>query len=369
MSKIEKHQKRFMFMAIACVLSAGLVMGQPALAADVALNASGLTLSAGAVANFEAMNVRIVGPDGLVLDDRSSGGVVSWSPQGLPDGDYVFEAVVITSDPEGVSGDEDDPGSSGGVSRTTGGFEVHNGQIVVPERDVNKNQSFLQKVGTTAVRLAMGVMDLLVPSAHAVDLTASSNSPSVWFDDFQDEDCTPAYDWRIEGQGGANNADTNNFLRFIGVGEQASGNCAQDVTIAEFRHNGSSSATASSANSLLVAANGDMRLANSSVFIDRSTGRVGIGTISPSWDLQINAPDPQIRLFDEGANTYTQIQMSAPWLTLEGFGEQDALQHAPKCPRKFFEHCVQWLGRCRDAHSCGGARSGKERRRCHPCGR
>ena len=73
-----------MVLTIACALSVGLAGGQPALAADVQINAGGLTVFPVAVENFDAMNVRIAGPSGaLVLNEQSTGKAVVWYPTGM----------------------------------------------------------------------------------------------------------------------------------------------------------------------------------------------------------------------------------------------------------------------------------------------
>ena len=106
--------------------------------------------------------------------------------------------------------------------------------------------------------------DLPADDSSLKYVTESSVDPGHWYDDTQDEDCTPAYDWKIEAQGGVSNTDVNNYYRLVGVGELASGNCASDVEIFRFSHDGGASSISDSINSIVVSSNGDISLASNS---------------------------------------------------------------------------------------------------------
>jgi hypothetical protein len=309
---MEKFTKTIMVIAFACLLSVGLAFGQQALAADVSMDQAGIHFSPDPVDGFVAMNVRIMGPSGIVVDQRSTGETITWSPTGMADGSYVYEAVVITSDPEDGS---DSPGSKGGVTRTTGSFDVQDGQLALPdELSGALETSMLDWLQHTVARLVGGALDLLVPSAHAADLNATSIvNPKLNFDE---TDGGTGIDWVVS----ANGDNATDFPacggRTLGfaIFDDVDNNCRKVLELED---------GANSTNTFMANTSGDIRFANNAVFIDRSAQYVGIGTVAPLWDLQINSFAPQIRLVDENTNTATQIQMNSPYFTVEGNTEQD----------------------------------------------
>ena len=90
------------------------------------------------------------------------------------------------------------------------------------------------------MQLAQKVMDIVVPSAHAADLTAEDASPEIRFDDTNDEDYTPSYDWIIRAEGGTSDADTGNYFIISGYGETTG---IGDVPIIRIDHDGDNSAS------------------------------------------------------------------------------------------------------------------------------
>lgn len=321
MSTKRKFAKVVLVVAMATVLSAGLMVAQPALGADVAVDASGLSIAPGAVANFEAMNVRIAGPTGdLVLNQRSTGDAVYWSAGGMPDGEYRYEAVVLSYDPAADTGEEDgDTGER--LERTWGSVEVKDGAIVLPVEDEKPAKepageaddveaSLLDWLRHMAVSIARGTFDLLIPSAHAGNVTVSSSIPTVNYDD---TDVTAyLYEWRTRE-------------RLIG-GHQCyewyddiNDNTVLEVVI-----------SANNADSFMVNSSGDISLANSAVTIDRSTANLGIGTAIPEEELHIMSGNPSIRLDDGSTGTWDieenagdlrfyNVSDGAEWMTIEDF--------------------------------------------------
>jgi Chaperone of endosialidase len=260
-------------------------------AAKVALTASAIHIMVGTVNNFTSMQVRIQAPNGnLVLNARSTGEAVSWAPSATTeDGYYRYEADVFSQNPAAATAAASDKDEEAGVTRqqVSGPFVVKEGLIVVPaeeEATPDKSQSRLEMEPWWQPVLT-GISDFLVPSAHAVDLTAESSFPEIFFDDTQDEDCVSTADWQIRVEGGVNNADTANSFILFTRNEVVP--CGTLIPIMTFNNNGTNGNTTSSVNSIVVPANGDMGLANNSLFIARSTGRVGIGTTTPSQPLQV----------------------------------------------------------------------------------
>jgi hypothetical protein len=256
MSIKEKYTKKLMVVGIACVVAAGLALGQPAFGADVTLSASGLTIAPDA----GPMNVTIVSPAGdpLLRVERVSDTVV-WSAAGMPDGSYRYEA----SDSSGASSDS---------------FEIQNGAIVLPAENIESETSRLEGLLNMVAKLVGNTFDLLVPSAHADNLRAfSSVNPKVNFDE-TDGGSNP--DWAIAANGDSFTdipecgGDTLGF----GIFDNVSNNCRK---VLEFRSSGNST------NTFIADTSGDIRLANSAVVIDRSSGFVGIGTGAPFAQLTV----------------------------------------------------------------------------------
>ena len=318
-------------------------------AAKVALTVSAIHVLVGTVNNFTAMQVRIQAPNGdLVVNTRSTGEAVSWAPSATSeDGYYRYEAEVFSQDPTAVRTPGAKEEETTGVTRqqVSGPFVVKEGLIVVPadeEPALDKSQSRLEMSPWWQTVLS-GIGDFLVPSAHAIDLIAEDTTPEVRFDDTQDETCTSTFDWRINAEGGTLGTDINNVFTIDGVGETP-GPCGSTIPIITLRNDGTNGAATSSINSLNVLANGDLGLANNSLFIDRSTGNVGIGTTTPgqalqvigqvdigatagSQSLDIADANPDIGLVDTTDGSEFEIEHDANALRIRGPGAAPALDN------------------------------------------
>ena len=67
------------------------------------------------------------------------------------------------------------------VFRHNGNFNVQNGVIVVPQE---KEQSGLwDSLGRFAGTVARYIFEAIIPSAHAMDLTASNDTPTVFYNE------------------------------------------------------------------------------------------------------------------------------------------------------------------------------------------
>jgi hypothetical protein len=311
----------FTIFGVLLILCAGAQANSPA---TVDISAGGIVITPLAIDNFEAMNVRIMSPDGeLVVDTQSTGDSVIWSPAaGDPDGRYNWEAIVITYNPDADTGQEDGP-TGEGLIPLRGRFEVLGGSIVVPPTPPpgSQQQSLWQSIGKAALRLAQTVMDMVVPSAYAADLVSEDTQPEVLFDDTQDEDFTPTWDWRIVTEGGTSNSDTDNWFAIQGYRETTFG----IVEIVRIEHDGDNSAS-SPINALVIDDIGDIFLADETFVFDKSTARVGIGTNTAGYNIDIHDSVPEIELYDETDSTYAHIQYNSGYLTFEGNTQQDIFE-------------------------------------------
>ncbi len=124
----------------------------------------------------------VAAPDGnLLLDDQSLGAPVAWSlPAGAPDGLYRYEVVVVTFDPVADSGTEESTGES--IFRVHGSFEVEGGIVMPPELEDDQS-SLWQDAVRFAGDVATYVLDAIIPSAHAQNLTATNEVPIIGFFD------------------------------------------------------------------------------------------------------------------------------------------------------------------------------------------
>ena len=217
------------------------------------------------VANFASMNVRIGGPGGtMVLSTRSEGEPVFWTaPVDAPDGTYRYEVVVIVVDEEGAES----------LVRTRGSFVLESGMIV-DQRSSGLWDDTLRVAGD----LLDALSDAIIPSAHA-DIFISSEAPTITFNDLNAEQP----EWNITVDGSPSR---------IVLDDLGSGNTVMSVTTGP-----------NNDASFEVNAEGSIGLGGASVFIDRATGDVGIGTTLPTTSLQINDVSPKIRLVDESSDT------------------------------------------------------------------
>lgn len=134
------------------------------------------------------------------------------------------------------------------------------------------------RIGGFAFALVVAI-GMMIP-AGASALTETSTSPSIFFDDTQDEDCSPAWDWRVQAQGGTADNDFNNFYDIGGVGEGgANGTCGVTYSLFRINHDGSNDFT-SPVDSFRAFAQGDVQLAENTVGIQKAQSRVFINSLT-----------------------------------------------------------------------------------------
>ena len=311
---------------IAGIIFPCFVAAQEDSVAQIDLSPSFVIITPNTSVDFKVMNVRISGPDReMILDTASFGDMVSWSPSTeYSDGHYNYDVVVVveTADKKAEDPNVEDNGEAivndAVAGRMNGGFVLKDGLIVVPKSinsKENNRQSFWKGLIDGSAKLAAIAVNVIVPSAEAADTVIDDVSPEIFFDDSQDEDFTPGWDWEILAEGGVNNADTNNYFVIRGFGDAAGVGTAQ---IFRLNYSGNIGA-ASSINSFIAEANGDIRLADSTVFIDKSLPFMGIGTTAPigNDNFTISDTDPQLGLRDETDNTAMNIEYDSGYMEVE----------------------------------------------------
>ncbi|THB80351.1 MAG: hypothetical protein D3926_07630 [Desulfobacteraceae bacterium] len=114
-------------------------------------------------------------------------------------------------------------------------------------------------------------------------VSASGSTPTLLFDDTDDEDYSPNGDWIVKGEGGSSDSDTNNSFTISGASETSS----NTIPIVTLRHDGGNSSANDSVNSIVVDSNGDVGLCSDRFYFDRNQTRMGIGTTTPQEELHV----------------------------------------------------------------------------------
>jgi hypothetical protein len=159
--------------------------------------------------DLAVMNVRVFNSDNeLVMSVRSLGEPVDFMVNnGLPDGEYNYEVVsVFTTDDLSIRS-EVQSGAEESMVRHFGSFTVSGGELIQQDEPgqsgdnpVFDEASIMDKVIKRSMSLAGFVLDVLVPSAQAADVTAESSNPRVIFDDTSAV-ATSCCEWYLIGNG------------------------------------------------------------------------------------------------------------------------------------------------------------------------
>lgn len=264
----------------------------------------GLTAYAHDVNEVLSINIRIVGPDGFVFEDRVEDTVIDWVPETeLPNGLYQWEVWTVTAAPgapvrevsENIVRDapqastqknrDGDVAGKGemphieqipveryiapehkNVHTTHGTFRAEGGALKEMNDEMDTPLSQTHKPNT-AQRLIGAVLDFLVPSAHA---------QTVINDDFHIDKIDPRIDFlqQTTGEDSWYIRSSTSALRI------ASSSGGQAVRIADG--------------------------APTDALGIGSTGNIGLGTSAPSTSLHVRRTSPRIRLQDtDDAQTWT----------------------------------------------------------------
>jgi hypothetical protein len=253
---------------------------------NIYFSANQIEIVANTLSDSEFMLVKVMNPvDKLVVDEEVSGYSFTFRLQSSdPDGIYRYDAQVVDFD---VSFNEGGNPSAKIVDRMSGMFTVRGGQIIAEQE--GEQQSYWHEVGQILLGFANSFFNLLAGEAEAVDLTASSFIPTVNYDDTD------------IGAGGSNEwqSRTEQFLNDCG-GDDDTNYRINDLQGGTRRVAVYCSST-NNERSFVVDNAGDIHFANDGMFFDRSASRLGIGIITPSYNLHV-AGAGDMFLDDSAAN-------------------------------------------------------------------
>ncbi|HDH16321.1 MAG TPA: hypothetical protein ENG90_07565, partial [Gammaproteobacteria bacterium] len=264
--------KLFSNLLLATLLAAsGSAYAAGAGAAQIAVFASGLSISSPGTANVTSLTLRIAGPDDSVTNLKSNGTAIDWSAAGMVDGNYRYEVYVTTS----IDGSENTE-----TTITRGLMKIFQGMIVDEQNNAAveyDTYDLLAGLKAESLGIANNLLDMLVPGAQAQSLTASGLvGGDVVFDS---TDTSDNRDWVISGKAMAGPPFSGNFTIIDDVDDAAYNN----KTVFDIAH------SLNNENSIIVDDNGDIGLANGGFFFDRSSKRMGINTITPAQGIHVLA--------------------------------------------------------------------------------
>ncbi len=303
-------KKTILFLSL--VGAAGILEASGEEAIEISTDAKQLLLVSTA-AGPARMKLVVTGPNGFREEQYVEGDGIFWTaPVGAENGMYRFDVYSTPVDelapPAGLSdmGESLDGRAAPTNSRSSGSFRIDNGVIVTPrgEDDLSSTplRSFNRMVGTIA--------GLMVDEAHAADLTASSNIPTV---NLEDTNLTANNNvWDIKArETGCAGAQSSAIELVDEVNENV---------VMSLCGEGNSTTVVPNANSIVVDQAGDVRFADSALFVDRSTGNVGIGNTSPGQELVIiESTFPFIDIEETSGTSNAGIGLTNP---LTGSGDK-----------------------------------------------
>ena len=255
--------------------------------------------------DLAVMNVRIFSPDNeLLISKRTMGESVELLVSGLPDGEYRYETVSIFGNVDLSNRENYVPGETTMV-RKFGTFKISNGQI---DQDMDiepaspDNASLLDGIINKSMRLAGAALDFLVPSAHAQNLTTSSTSPNIVYDDTTNTSCC---EFRTQVIANTDNAGSWTLYDEIGFGSSLTPVIAVNTV-----------ATSAIGNSMVIDSDGDIHWANGTLNFDKGLSNLSIGTSTTGAEIVASAFNPEIRLRDESFSDYMGMSYDSSYLNL-----------------------------------------------------
>lgn len=289
--------------------SASMQMVQANSPDSVMLDASSMSYASDISGNIV---LSVAGPEMNVVSTSSTLGSINWNlPADAKDGLYRYE-ISITA----LNQNEEEDVQSTSAQRINGSFVVVNGQITtvesendapdVPYSDEHTSlnaPSFLKQA-------AISALDFLMPAAHAAFITTSPDGDIVLEDD------SPGLHFRRD----PDTANSSSLTQWVVKVDETPGFAIDDFIIYDDTMNrnvlilrdgtpfrqyfgtnvyevqnmdaGNASVIkidkTNSVNALIVGTGGNMRLLNDTVFIEKATARLGIGTTTPAESLDVS---------------------------------------------------------------------------------
>ena len=290
-------------LAVTLALSPGLysttVMADDGAQANVLMLSSSMQFTAPySVSGLSGMRVRIATPNDETVELSSNGGAISWSTAGFADGEYSYQVNILAGEDNAQAQAGEDATGVVRVGKTQGNFTLTNGLISQDIQSSNWLDDLLP------ANLLGAALELIVPEASAADLTASSVNPFIFFDDTN----VAGGQWAVSGNQDRFRVfsyDTSKDILYFD--DFADMQIEVDSTSFELQTSGGANIVDVSDTaplSLVIQSDGDVDIASGDVFVDTSTGRLGIDTSLPQEDIHIdNGSSPEVR-FDSGTVEY-----------------------------------------------------------------
>jgi hypothetical protein len=181
-----------LFLAIAVL---GIFMAAGNCLAETLINVestgNGVLFSVATDITLKSLSVTIDGPNGeTAFKQMACEDVVEWLPNDdVPDGIYQFDAVAVTYE-EVWSEEESETTQKFGMIRVKDGVMTLEDELK-PVGHQSKANNRTKGVAGFFASVANCLLDWLIPSAEAADLTASDSTPEVFFYDTN----TGYYEW------------------------------------------------------------------------------------------------------------------------------------------------------------------------------
>jgi len=256
------------------------------------------------------MNVRVYNDESqLVHEESSTNGFVAFDVVDWPDGAYRVETVIVFQ-PQSQGNLDSPSDEEEETARRRDRFVVKDGMILADDELVlYRPDSFFRKALYGVIEFALSA---ILRSAYAADINATGTySANVYWDhskhylSLQD---MPGPEWLAQSSGYhwglVWHLGEEGRWDAIGLNSNGSGNI------------------------------GDLYFDN---------GKVGINTLNPLVELQINDNAPQIRFFDETDSEHMDLRYDGNTFKIEGDDEQDILILHELAPENSF--VIDYLGR------------------------
>ena len=290
-------------LAVTLALSPGLysttLMADDGAQANVLMLSSSMQFTAPySVSGLSGMRVRIATPNDETVELSSNGDAISWSTAGYADGEYSYQVNILAGEDNAQAGAGEDPSGVVRVGKTQGRFTLSNGLISQDTQTINGLDDL------NPAKLLGSALEWLVPEANAY-LTVNDGNTGILFDDTS----TAGLEWFVQ-------ADEDDFRIYnyavnkdvLDIDDAANMQFDMNSTSTQLEgHNGQvifDVGNTAPTRSLVLEHNGDVDIANGDVYVDASTGRLGIDTSTPLEEIHIDSgTSPAVRL-DAGSDIF-----------------------------------------------------------------